>query len=101
MEASRRAETQQERRDCRKKERKLQRKWMATRMLHQAARGKTGQHRLQTLICDGVETTDREKWRQELGAHCTSMYHDPAETRQVQEERVNYLRCKQRSLESD
>ena len=40
----------------------------------------------------GTFTEDSEEWKKELQRHCEEVYHDQDETREVQEQRIEYFR---------
>ena len=49
---------------------------------------------LSELYVNGIFTEDREEWQRELQRHCEEVYTDQEETREVQENRIEYLKKK-------
>ena len=45
-------------------------------------------------ICERNFTEDREEWQKELQRHCEEMYTDQEETKEVQENRIEYFKKK-------
>ena len=96
--ASKAACSKGERKQLRRTEGRLRRKWKAKVALLDTAPRKCD---LTKLECDGVLTEDRESWAKQLRQYCEHKYYDEHENSTVQRERLLKLRSNQRCEELD
>ena len=66
-------------------ERKERRRWLAAKQRSSQCSNNVS---LNTFVCDGVANYDRRQWAAELKLHCLLKSFDPAETTEVQRERL-------------
>ena len=73
--SSRSACTAADKKECRKKERTLMRKWRAEMILRRGGKMKANLT-MDKLECGGVATVNRDQWKTEVEEHCKNKYED-------------------------